>query len=113
MGYPPGDIIVEIISKPHRVFARENLDLQVELTITHLDGRKIPITSSEVVNERTKFRVKSEGLRTKTKAGNMLIRFKIAFPRNIGGKQVRKLRKKLRDNVGKPALTNYNKGKSE
>jgi len=126
MGYSPGDIIVEIISKPHRVFTRENLDLHVELsitldeafkgfqkTITHLDGRKIPITSSEVVNERTKFRVKSEGLKTKTKAGNMLIRFKIAFPRNIGGKQVRKLRKKLRDNVGKPALTNYNKGKSE
>jgi DnaJ-class molecular chaperone len=125
LGYSSSDIIVEIISKPHRVFTRDNLDLHVELsitldeafkgfkkTITHLDGRKIPITSTEVVNEKTRFRVKNEGLKTNNKAGNLLIRFKIVFPRNIGGKKVRKLRKKLRDNVGKPAM-DFNKVKSE
>jgi DnaJ family protein A protein 2 len=55
-GAEPGDVIVQIIEKPHKTFKRKGADLFMEkeisliealtgldLVITHLDGRKIRI----------------------------------------------------------------------
>merc|ERR1719285_402612 len=104
-GHTPGDIVLTVFSRPHRVFSRKGLDLWVDLrislseaftgfekTITHMDGRKIPVKSTKVVNDKIRMMIENEGMRTKSKSGNLHVRLKIVYPRELRSREVRKYR---------------------
>jgi len=95
-GYASGDIIVEIHSRPHPVFRRNDLELNatvditliealtgVDKSLTHLDGRKIPIQISEIVHPRTVITIKNEGMSRGGRKGHLYVNFHIIFPKSV------------------------------
>jgi len=95
-GYASGDIIVEIHSRPHPVFRRNDLELYakvditllealtgVDTSLTHLDGRKIPIKISEIVHPRTVITIKNEGMSRGGRKGHLHVSFQIIFPKSV------------------------------
>lgn len=96
-GHASGDIILEIYSEPHVFFRRDDLELYakvditllealtgVDTSITHMDGRKIPIKISEIVHPGTVVTIKKEGMkRGYYSKGDLHISFHIIFPKSV------------------------------
>lgn len=107
----PGDLIVNIGVKPHRLFRREGSSLitekiisvwdallGTELEIETLDGKTINVKIPTGTQPGTVFSCKNEGLpelRSK-KRGNLLINVKVEIPKNINQSQI-ELIKGIRD----------------
>jgi DnaJ family protein A protein 2 len=97
----PGDVIVQIKERPHKLFKRKGADLfmekeisliesltGVDFVLTHLDGRKIRIKNNpgEIVKPDDLKTVESCGMPFHKKSyvfGNLFILFKIKFPNSL------------------------------
>jgi len=96
-----GDVIVQVVEMPHKLFKRKGADLflqkeisllqaltGVDFTLTHLDGRKIRIENEpgNVVKPDQVMTVVGLGMPFNNKIfmnGNLFITFKIKFPNKI------------------------------
>lgn len=112
-GVEPGDVIVVIDEQPHKVFKRKGGDLMIEkeillsealtgvtFNITHLDGKKIKISSAkgEVIKPNSLMTVKELGMpfyKTSYQSGNLFVLFKVTFPDKIDEKLFDTIKKRL------------------
>jgi DnaJ-class molecular chaperone len=99
----PGDLIVNVIIKPHPTFRREGTSLILEkevpvydailgsfLEIKTLDNKTLSINIPPGTQPETVFSCKGEGLphmRTRQR-GNLLIKIKVKIPKNLSPKQL-------------------------
>ena len=104
-GYDPGDVIIEIRIKKHKIFERSGAELTMkadisllealtgfQLQITHLDGRKVFIKSKkgEIIKPGMMKTVKECGMPFfdhPTRFGNLYIKFNIKFPNSLKDEQ--------------------------
>jgi DnaJ family protein A protein 2 len=100
----PGDLIIVVEEKKHKLFKRKGADLFMEkeitllealtgldFVLTHLDARKIRIrnTPGEVIKPDSLFTVENMGMPFHKRVyqhGNLIIQFKIKFPTTIDAK---------------------------
>jgi len=100
-GYDPGDVIIEIRIKKHNKFERTGADLTMttdisllealtgfQLLITHLDGRKVLISSKkgEIIKPGMMKTVKECGMPFydhPTRFGNLYIKFNVKLPKSL------------------------------
>lgn len=109
---PPGDLIVNVVVRPHREFKREGDSIIVDhsiwawdailgkdIEITTLDQKKLNITIPAGTQPDTLFSCKGEGLpNIKTKRrGNLLIRIKVMIPKDLNTQQ-KDIIEKLKNN---------------
>jgi DnaJ-class molecular chaperone len=99
----PGDLIVNVIVRPHPTFRREGTSLILEkevavcdailgsfLEIKTLDDKTLSINIPPGTQPETVFSCKGEGLphmRTRHR-GNLLIKIKVKIPKNLSAKQL-------------------------
>ena len=99
----PGDLIVNVIVRPHPTFKREGTSLILEkevavydailgsfLEIKTLDDKTLSINIPPGTQPETVFSCKGEGLphmRTRQR-GNLLIKIKVKIPKNLSAKQI-------------------------
>lgn len=92
----PGDVVLKLSERQHKVFTRVGVDLQTEVeislreallgwerTITQLDGRLITFGNSAVTTPFALLRIEGEGMPHRgdpTMRGNMIIKCKIKMP---------------------------------
>jgi len=102
-GGPAGDVYVEVIVEPHKLFRRSGQDIFLEmpisftqaalgaqLTVPTIDG-KVQYTMPEGTQHGTKFRLKGSGLPDPTgrnkNRGDQYVMVKIEVPRNLTREQ--------------------------
>lgn len=90
---PAGDALVQIVVEPHRYFTREGDDILVELPITvkeaALGGEvRTPTTTGGVMlkiprqsNTGDTLRLRGKGVKTRTGAGDELVKLKVVMPK--------------------------------
>jgi curved DNA-binding protein len=109
----PGDLIVNVVVRPHAKFRREHNDIVLEKTITvwdaiigtsldieTLDGKTLSIGVPQGTKHGTVLSCRGEGLpvmRSKNR-GNLLIMIKVDMPKNLSQAQLEKI-KSLRDTL--------------
>jgi DnaJ homolog subfamily A member 2 len=84
-----GDLLLQLNVKSHPVFTRKGNNLYMtkkislsdalcgcDIEITHLDNRKILVKTGDVINPKSKKRIRGEGLNN----GDLIIEFDISFP---------------------------------
>jgi molecular chaperone DnaJ len=102
-----GDLIVNVFVEKHPIFFREGSSLICEhelsiwdavlgkdLEIKTLDSKTLTISVPAGTQPETILSCRNEGLpdmRTKSR-GNLLIKFKIAVPKNLNAEQIQKIR---------------------
>jgi DnaJ-class molecular chaperone len=91
----PGDALVEIGVKPHHVFKREGNDIVVELPITFDEavlggkvevptiGGRVSATIPPGANTGQTLRLKGRGIKSKSGAGDQLVRLSVVLPDKI------------------------------
>ena len=109
-GVKAADVVFVVAEKPHPLFRRENADLYythrlplvdalcgTSFTVTHLDGRQLPITVNDVAGPNSQKIVRGEGMpQTKTGGkGDLRIQFNIMFPKHLSDEQRAGLRQYL------------------
>lgn len=112
-GVEAGDVVVVIDEQPHKVFKRKGGDLMIEkeillaealtgvqFTITHLDGKKVQISSEKgsVIKPNSLMTVKDLGMpffKTSYQSGNLFILFKVVFPDKVDEKLFEQIKKCL------------------
>jgi len=112
-GVEAGDVIVVVDEQPNKTFKRKGGDLMIEkeillsealtgvtFTITHLDGKKIRISTNkgEVVKPNSLMTVKDLGMpffKTSYQSGNLFVLFKVNFPDKIDEKLFDSIKKCL------------------
>lgn len=111
-GIPAGDLLVNIIVRPHPEYRRDGDSVVTEhmvsvwdailgkdLEINTLDGRRLGLTIPAGTQPDTVFSCKGEGLpniRTKRR-GNLLVRVKITIPKDLNEQQ-KNLVEKIKNN---------------
>ncbi len=88
----PGDVMVVVVIKEHKLFRRDNKDLLLDIPVSYaqialgdkvecptLTGEKIIIEIPAGTHSHTKFRLKNKGL----SGGDMVITVKVETPKNI------------------------------
>ena len=102
----PGDLIVNVIVRPHRFFKREGIDLIMEkeisawdamlgtgIDINTLGGKTLSINIPAGTQPETMLRVTGEGIphmRTRQK-GNLFLKIKVSIPKNLNQSQIEKI----------------------
>ena len=108
-GVKAADVVFVVAEKPHTYFRREGSDLYythrlplvdalcgTTFTITHLDGRQLPITLHDVAGPNSQKVVRGEGMpQTKGGKGDLRVQFNIIFPKRLTDEQKAGLRKYL------------------
>lgn len=99
----PGDLIVNVIVRPHAVFQREGTSLILEkeisvcdailgsfIEIKTLDNKTLSINIPPGTQSETVFSCKGEGLphMRSRQRGNLLIKIKVKIPKNLSTKQI-------------------------
>jgi len=127
-GEIPGDVVFVVEEAPHNMFTRNGNHLRVtkkinlvealtgfEFALTHLDGRKLLITSrpGEIIKPKDVKVVREEGMPSHKNPfvkGNLLIDFEVVFPES--SQLSPDSRKKLREILPKP-LADYRLSKDD
>ncbi|KAJ9076160.1 DnaJ- protein scj1 [Entomophthora muscae] len=94
-----GDIQVEIVTLPHPVFTRQDMDLHAKFSITlleslvgfersliHLDGRKVQLKRDEVTPAGFIQKVASEGMprhNRPSEKGDLYVTYSVEFPKKL------------------------------
>lgn len=101
-----GDLIVNIVVRPHAVFKRDGASLIIEKTVSvwdailgaemeleTLDKKKLSVTIPRGTQPGTVLSCKNEGLPILNSKGrgNLFIQIKIDIPRNVSGDQIEKI----------------------
>ena len=110
----PGDLIVNVMVREHNVFRREGTSLIVDkeisvwdalvgtnLEIYTLDNKTLSITIPPGTQPETVLSCRGEGLpnmRSKAR-GNLLIKIKVAVPKNLSNKQIELINKIKTGNI--------------
>lgn len=109
-GVKAADVVFVVAEKPHSLFRRENADLYythrlplvdalcgTSFTVTHLDGRQLPVMVNDVAGPNSQKIVRGEGMpQTKTGGkGDLRIQFNIMFPKHLSEEQRAGLRQCL------------------
>jgi len=110
----PGDLIVNVMVREHSVFKREGTSLIVDkeisvwdalvgtnLEIYTLDNKTLSITIPPGTQPETVLSCRGEGLpnmRSKAR-GNLLIKIKVAVPKNLSNKQIELINKIKTGNI--------------
>lgn len=95
----PGDVILTIREKPHKVFRREGLHLHATLTlglreallgfrkeITHLDGRKVTVAADGITKPGDVIKLRGEGMpqhNFPSEFGDLFVSCSVAFPAEL------------------------------
>lgn len=103
----PGDLIVNVVVRPHAKFRREHNDIVLEKTITvwdaiigtsldieTIDGKTLSIGIPQGTRHGTVLSCRGEGLpvmRSKNR-GNLLIMVKVDMPKNLSESQLEKIK---------------------
>jgi len=121
-GAIPGDVIFVIREEPHPIFKRDGVHLIMETTVplvnaltgfkflvTHLDNREIlvDIPPGDILKPNDVRQIRNEGMPYYTRPyqhGNLFIKFKVKFPKNLTPQQISALRSALPDAVEAPIL---------
>lgn len=104
---PAGDLIVSIVVRPHPVFKRDGSTIYVEkaisvwdailgtiLTVTTLDKTQLSITVPPGTQPETMLNCRGHGLPIpqKTQRGNLLVKIKVAIPKDLTPDQLARIR---------------------
>jgi DnaJ-class molecular chaperone len=103
----PGDLLVNVVIRPHQSFRREGTSLIFDkeisvweailgstINIKTLDKKTLNITVPAGTQSETVLSCKGEGfphMRTRQR-GNLLIKIKVAIPKNLSNDQIEKIR---------------------
>jgi len=98
-GEIPGDVIVNLVAKPHPRFKRKGNHLETTLkitleeallgfskTLTHLDGRKVKVERSRITHPNYVMSVRNEGMpfhEDSSKKGHLYVKLEVVFPKKI------------------------------
>ena len=109
----PGDLIVNVVVRPHAKFRREHNDIVLEKVITvwdaiigttldieTLDGKTLTISVPQGTKHGTVLSCRGEGLpvmRSRNR-GNLLVMIKVDMPKNLSDAQLEKI-KSLKDTL--------------
>lgn len=103
----PGDLLVNVIVRPHREFAREGTTLITEkeisvwdailgtsLNLDTLDKKTLSITIPAGTQPETVMRVAGEGIpqMRSRQRGNLLVKIKVTVPKNLSNDQIEKIK---------------------
>merc|ERR1711871_789264 len=104
-GFIPGDVIMTLKQKPHKLFRHEGNDLHVDMTISlkeallgfsrtikHLDGHEVEVGVPEgkITKPWQIIRLRGEGMpvhETPDEKGTLHVKMKIRFPRQLTAEQ--------------------------
>jgi len=121
-GAIPGDVIIIIREEPHPIFKRDGVHLLMEkkvplvnaltgfkFLITHLDNREIlvDIPPGDILKPSDARQIRNEGMPYYTRPyqhGNLFIKFKIKFPKQLTAQQMQALRTALPDLQSPPVV---------
>jgi DnaJ family protein A protein 2 len=116
-----GDIFFIIIEKPHRIFKRVDkhtlyMEQKINLIealagckiiIEHLNGEKIYVELDSIIEPNTSKKILDEGIpRGK---GDLIVEFKIEYPKNIDPKYVKNLENIFSQNIRNNDINNCKK----
>lgn len=95
-----GDLLVNVKVKPHEVFGRKGLNLTVTLPISFadaalgtklkaptIDGGSVTLKVPAGTSSGKTFRVKSKGIATKKKTGDLLVTLEVVVPTELTDEQ--------------------------
>ena len=95
-GAPNGDLFIEVYVRPHEKFTRKGDDLEtfVEITpaqavvgsvvdVETIEKRTVELNIPAGIQHNTALKVPGEGVRRRGKPGDLLVRVKIAIPKQI------------------------------
>lgn len=109
----PGDLLVNVIVRPHPSFNREGTTIFIEkeisvwdamlgtsLNIETLDKKTLSVTIPPGTQPETVMRVAGEGLpqMRSRQRGHLLVKVKVTIPRNINNEQIEKI-KELKNGI--------------
>jgi len=121
-GALPGDVIIVIREEPNTVFKRDGVHLLMEkkvplvnaltgfkFLITHLDNREIlvDIPPGDILKPNAARQIRNEGMPYYTRPyqhGNLFIKFKIKFPKQLNTQQMQAIRNALPDLQSAPVV---------
>jgi DnaJ family protein A protein 2 len=122
-GKLPGDVILVVVEIPHPTFRRRGLDLIVSLTvpliealagseshIIHLDGRKLAITTDDIIKPDEVRMIPNQGMPHPSnphRSGNLYVQYHVEFPPDLSDKVKHKLEQLL------PGRRSVSRGKKE
>lgn len=124
----PGDVVIQVRERPHKLFKRKGADLfmekeisliealtGLEFLLTHLDGRKIRIQNKagDVIKPEDYKTVEGLGMPLNKRSyqfGNLVIHFKIKFPASMDTKHIALVQEAL-SNTGSSSGKNSTKNK--
>lgn len=95
----PADIVFVVKDKPHSVYKRDGSDIIYPAKITlkealcgctvnvpTLDGRRVPITTKDIVRPGMKHRINGEGLplpKSPDRRGHLIVEYEVKFPERL------------------------------
>ncbi|MBP2436491.1 DnaJ C-terminal domain-containing protein [Microbacterium amylolyticum] len=95
-GGEPGDVVVEVAVRPHRVFSRDGLNLRVTVPVTFteavlgatievptLDGTRVKLRVAPGTPSGRVLRVKGRGIETTKGKGDLLAEVHVAVPDHV------------------------------
>ena len=110
-GQIPGDIILHIKQKPHKLFKRrgKNLHMDLEITlkeallgfdkkITHMDGHEVTIAKKTTTQPNEVMKIKEEGMPVHnfpSQHGDLHVKLKLQMPRSLTDSQKAALKDSL------------------
>lgn len=99
-GAPNGDLYIEIYVQAHERFTRDgdNLATSIEITpsqavlgtiaeIETIDGRHIEVKVPPGVQYNTALRIPGEGVKRRTRPGDLMVRVKIVTPKSVSAEE--------------------------
>jgi len=103
-GGDPGDLVLSVTVRPHPVFARDGLDLRLDVPVTFHEAAlgatiEVPTLSGETVRLKVApgtpsgrvLRVKGRGVTTPKGTGDLLATVQVAVPGNLSAEAKKKL----------------------
>lgn len=106
----PGDLYVVVRQEPHDRFKRNGQDLYVDVTLTlseallgftkeleHLDGHKVKLARSTVVQPDSVETVKGEGMPGgRSGGGSLYVKYKVVLPTSLSSQQATLMKQALK-----------------
>jgi len=111
-GAPNGDLFIEVYVRPHDRFRRsgDNLETEVEISpaqavvgsvvdVETIEKRTVELTIPAGIQHHTALKIPGEGVRRRGKPGDLLVRVKVAIPKQPNA-EIRTLYEKILDLEG-------------
>lgn len=93
---PPGDLIIKIYVRPHKIFKRQKLDLHTEISVNcfkaivgdqvevpTIDGKTIKLKVPKGTQPGTTMRVTQHGMRQGSYVGDFFVHINVSIPKTL------------------------------